>query len=204
MTTVDTIRPCPAFAAGTNGQRYRLREFALGDVNDVAQMHKDPRIGELLLDGLPLYETQQAGRFVQQARAGYQKHPGLGTWAVDRFAARHDRKTLSESGVLSAFNDDVIEKLIQPQWCFSGWFNLTPIAPEATDDTELHGDIELGSRLIPDVWGSRLSLQGGDALVKHAFDELKLEQLFIHVHSCLLYTSPSPRDQRGSRMPSSA
>ena len=25
-----------------------------------------------------------------------------------------------------------------------------------------------------------------------------------HVYSCLLYTSPSPRDQRGSRMPSSA
>ena len=25
-----------------------------------------------------------------------------------------------------------------------------------------------------------------------------------HTHSCLLYTSPSPRDQRGSRMPSSA
>ena len=24
------------------------------------------------------------------------------------------------------------------------------------------------------------------------------------IHSCLLYTSPSPRDQRGSRMPSSA
>ena len=26
----------------------------------------------------------------------------------------------------------------------------------------------------------------------------------IHAASCLLYTSPSPRDQRGSRMPSSA
>ena len=25
-----------------------------------------------------------------------------------------------------------------------------------------------------------------------------------HIHICLLYTSPSPRDQRGSRMPSSA
>ena len=25
-----------------------------------------------------------------------------------------------------------------------------------------------------------------------------------HVYTCLLYTSPSPRDQRGSRMPSSA
>ena len=27
---------------------------------------------------------------------------------------------------------------------------------------------------------------------------------FLHVSTCLLYTSPSPRDQRGSRMPSSA
>ena len=26
----------------------------------------------------------------------------------------------------------------------------------------------------------------------------------VYVKSCLLYTSPSPRDQRGSRMPSSA
>ena len=26
----------------------------------------------------------------------------------------------------------------------------------------------------------------------------------VVVHGCLLYTSPSPRDQRGSRMPSSA
>ena len=25
-----------------------------------------------------------------------------------------------------------------------------------------------------------------------------------HIKACLLYTSPSPRDQRGSRMPSSA
>ena len=28
--------------------------------------------------------------------------------------------------------------------------------------------------------------------------------LFTESDSCLLYTSPSPRDQRGSRMPSSA
>ena len=27
---------------------------------------------------------------------------------------------------------------------------------------------------------------------------------FVHKEGCLLYTSPSPRDQRGSRMPSSA
>ena len=28
--------------------------------------------------------------------------------------------------------------------------------------------------------------------------------IHTYYHSCLLYTSPSPRDQRGSRMPSSA
>ena len=30
------------------------------------------------------------------------------------------------------------------------------------------------------------------------------EMLYIEKGGCLLYTSPSPRDQRGSRMPSSA
>ena len=31
-----------------------------------------------------------------------------------------------------------------------------------------------------------------------------LQLQFAAINSCLLYTSPSPRDQRGSRMPSSA
>ena len=31
-----------------------------------------------------------------------------------------------------------------------------------------------------------------------------LDELWEDYSSCLLYTSPSPRDQRGSRMPSSA
>ena len=34
--------------------------------------------------------------------------------------------------------------------------------------------------------------------------QLKLEQTAEDLKDCLLYTSPSPRDQRGSRMPSSA
>ena len=34
--------------------------------------------------------------------------------------------------------------------------------------------------------------------------EATLEALLEHFENCLLYTSPSPRDQRGSRMPSSA
>ena len=34
------------------------------------------------------------------------------------------------------------------------------------------------------------------------WDELLLDEQYLR--TCLLYTSPSPRDQRGSRMPSSA
>ena len=37
-------------------------------------------------------------------------------------------------------------------------------------------------------------------------DKVTIETFFgkAKLHPCLLYTSPSPRDQRGSRMPSSA
>ena len=41
-------------------------------------------------------------------------------------------------------------------------------------------------------------------------DQVKLKTVelvwpaLVSYHTCLLYTSPSPRDQRGSRMPSSA
>ena len=35
-------------------------------------------------------------------------------------------------------------------------------------------------------------------------DGLFCEKIFGPTKDCLLYTSPSPRDQRGSRMPSSA
>ena len=35
-------------------------------------------------------------------------------------------------------------------------------------------------------------------------DEQMVRHLLSTVNTCLLYTSPSPRDQRGSRMPSSA
>ena len=37
-------------------------------------------------------------------------------------------------------------------------------------------------------------------MMEHAVDEAD----DVLVEGCLLYTSPSPRDQRGSRMPSSA
>ena len=48
-------------------------------------------------------------------------------------------------------------------------------------------------------------------LISYAIDLIKnmsFDKIYINTHYkhniCLLYTSPSPRDQRGSRMPSSA
>ena len=43
--------------------------------------------------------------------------------------------------------------------------------------------------------GTGTTLRAGGDLVNDNFDEL---------YTCLLYTSPSPRDKRQSRMPSSA
>ena len=45
----------------------------------------------------------------------------------------------------------------------------------------------------------RYDLKGTDSKI-----ELDGENIFITTNSCLLYTSPSPRDNRVSRMPSSA
>ena len=39
---------------------------------------------------------------------------------------------------------------------------------------------------------------------KYLIDSLTTQRIPVKMSCCLLYTSPSPRDQRGSRMPSSA
>ena len=54
----------------------------------------------------------------------------------------------------------------------------------------------------------QVTIRMGDDVVSY-FKELADEtgipyQTLINLYLCLLYTSPSPRDQRGSRMPSSA
>ena len=51
------------------------------------------------------------------------------------------------------------------------------------------------------LFGGLASIIGGLSIASVAyFDVVELPYLWY----CLLYTSPSPRDQRGSRMPSSA
>ena len=49
-------------------------------------------------------------------------------------------------------------------------------------------------------------LCGSDMHAYHGLDSRRIPPLILghEAVGCLLYTSPSPRDQRGSRMPSSA
>ena len=65
------------------------------------------------------------------------------------------------------------------------------------------------STIIPDFVGISFLIYNGkkfipitvsEDMVGHKFGEFAPTRQFF----CLLYTSPSPRDQRGSRMPSSA
>ena len=49
-----------------------------------------------------------------------------------------------------------------------------------------------------------LNEDGVDASIIEKEIEIAKDQLRAEGKPCLLYTSPSPRDQRGSRMPSSA
>ena len=62
------------------------------------------------------------------------------------------------------------------------------------------GDIAMGGQMVT---GLGTAAQPGDAVSKAVLDAAISAQ-DISTYSCLLYTSPSPRDMRRSRMPSSA
>jgi [ribosomal protein S5]-alanine N-acetyltransferase len=52
---------------------------------------------------------------------------------------------------------------------FAGVFTLAPIHNE--------NNVDLGARLMPSSWGKGLAVEGGAALLAHAFDELGLDKV---------------------------
>ena len=87
-----------------------------------------------------------------------------------------------------ASNTSTLSRLVALQW--------KKAIVEAAD--EALGGKDSEAKKHAGFWSNRLN----DLLTD--IEEKNLRRRMLHVNSCLLYTSPSPRDQRGSRMPSSA
>lgn len=150
------------------GDKLLLREFVAGDAPDVQRLHADPRVRALLPDEQPLHEARWAQDFTACLAGFYRRHPGLGIW---RCAVPMD--------------DGDGEQ-------FAGWFSLMPMQarPGTTATGPQPGDAELGSRLMPEHWGSGLSLSGGEVLLHHAFERLGLRTVWGVCHP----------DNRGARV----
>ena len=76
----------------------------------------------------------------------------------------------------------------------SGAAQLLHISQPAVTKVLQHCELQLGMPLFDRVRGK-------------LYPTPEAQRLFVEIdklNRCLLYTSPSPRDQRGSRMPSSA
>ena len=83
--------------------------------------------------------------------------------------------------------------------------DVLPSSSEMARQAQLTG---LGADLGMDVGLGAVARAGGagDGVLHRVQHDLPVDRFLAGdgVRDCLLYTSPSPRDQRGSRMPSSA
>ena len=68
----------------------------------------------------------------------------------------------------------------------------------------LHAREQLAVRAVTGLCGDAAVPAGAFEGLVRTLGEVGLGRLAARRQGCLLYTSPSPRDQRGSRMPSSA
>lgn len=157
--------------------RLRLRRFVAADVPALVAMHREPLVRALLVDDQPLDDAAVAAEFVQRLQLWYRTHPGLGLWHAER-AAQPDPAALAEARAAVAAGEldaSALDWLARPAWRFCGWFNLMPMSGEP-------GHIELGCRLLPDAWGGGLALEGGEALLAHAFGTLARDEVRAVCH----------------------
>ena len=67
--------------------RLRISEFTWQDAADLARMHQNPRVRELLMDDLPLDTTSAAQRFIDGMQRFYRQYEGTGIWRAERAIA---------------------------------------------------------------------------------------------------------------------
>jgi [ribosomal protein S5]-alanine N-acetyltransferase len=120
-------------------KRLIMRPLCNSDWDDILTLHREERVIEPLIDGVPLSYSEihyylQYGEHAREAGL-----PGI------------MHTTDSETGM------------------FAGVFTLTPIHGE--------NNVDLGARLMPSSWGKGLAVEGGAALLAHAFDELCLDKI---------------------------
>jgi RimJ/RimL family protein N-acetyltransferase len=160
----------PTGAAGLS-----LREFAPGDRQALVEMHRDPRIRAWLVDDVPLDHPVVAHEFIQRMQRYYREHEGLGIWCAERWRAPLSAAERADPEVAAALSDAALARLAVPVPRFAGWFNLMRV-PRMEDR------IELGCRLLPREWGTRLVYQGCGALLDHAFQQLRLPRVLGVCH----------------------
>lgn len=155
--------------------RLSLREFSIDDRYSLVRMHQETRVRSLLIDDHPLDRHSVSHEFILRMQTLYRQHEGLGIWCAERMVKALDESELDKLEVKEFFSDAALQKLSKPHSQFIGWFNLMPM-PERQDQ------IELGSRLLPKVWGAGLALEGGELLLDYAFDTLGLKRVWAVCH----------------------
>jgi RimJ/RimL family protein N-acetyltransferase len=155
--------------------RLRLREFLASDRAALVAMHRMPRVRELLVDDAPMDHPVVVQEFIARMQRYYRAHEGLGIWCAERWAAPMSAQALSDPELRSCLSEATWLELSTPVPRFAGWFNLMrmPHDPEA---------IEIGCRLLPAEWGTRLVFEGGRQLLDHAFGSLRLPRVFGVCH----------------------
>jgi RimJ/RimL family protein N-acetyltransferase len=169
--TPVTPRPDPWLRT----RRLRLREFVAQDRPLLVRMHADARMRALLIDDHPLHRHDVCGHFLQRLEALYRDHEGLGIWHAERSMRRFTDGELADPALRDSLSPEALAALATPVPEFIGWFNLMPM-PGRT------GEIELGARLLPRAWGVGLADEGGEALLRHAFETLRQERVWAVCH----------------------
>jgi len=65
--------------------------------------------------------------------------------------------------------------ILRPDPTFAGWFSLMPMPGRP-------GEVEIGSRVLPSAWGTGLAQEGGEMMLDHASDDLRLSTVWGVCH----------------------